>query len=362
MRYRAVFFDAGETLLSPHPSFPDLLSTVLKRQGFDVEPEAIRGQLHVISGEFSKESAAGWSTSPERSRAFWSSLYRTLLGALEVPYTDTIAAAIYETFTDLSSYRTFPDVVPALRVLRRAGLRLGLISNFEQWLERLLEEVGLTEFFDVVAISGVEGLEKPDPRIFRLALERGGVEPNETAYVGDSPEFDTKPAEALGMAGVLLDRRGRFPDHRGTRITSLEELPEVLARAGGGGGGSGVMAEREYGVDEANALLPEMARALEDIRQARQVVLARGERIRGTAPSNGGGAFSQEVWDALATLRRELEMLSERGIVLRDPESGLIDFPSRRDGAPVFLCWRLGEDRVGYWHGPDSGFAGRRPL
>jgi putative hydrolase of the HAD superfamily len=228
MAVRAVFFDAGETLLYPHPSFPELLSIVLKDQGFGVDPATIRDTMHVVSGEFSKEDAVGWSTSPEASRRFWGSLYRLLLRALDVPYTDAVATAIYATFTDLASYRAFPDAEPTLRLIKSRGLRLGLISNFEEWLERLLERVGLTPYFDVLAISGVEGMEKPDPRIFRLALERAGTEPGEAVYVGDNPEFDTEPAEALGMLGVLLDRRGRFPEHAGPRITALDELPAVI--------------------------------------------------------------------------------------------------------------------------------------
>jgi hypothetical protein len=122
------------------------------------------------------------------------------------------------------------------------------------------------------------------------------------------------------------------------------------------------MGEREYDVDEANALLPTLAVSLAEIRDARQVVLDGAKRLRQSANLDGGGTFSQEYWDALATLRRELESLSDRDIILRDPETGLIDFPARRDGQPVFLCWRLGEDRVEFWHGPESGFGGRRPL
>ena len=119
---------------------------------------------------------------------------------------------------------------------------------------------------------------------------------------------------------------------------------------------------REYTVEEANALLPSLRTSLEKIRHARQVVLYGGERIRQTAPLDGGGEQGREFWEALQTLRREVEGLNEQGIVLRDPESGLVDFPARRDGGDIFLCWRLGEDRVAYWHGPDSGFAGRKPL
>jgi putative hydrolase of the HAD superfamily len=77
----------------------------------------------------------------------------------------------------------------------------------------------------------VEGVEKPDPAIFRLALDRMGVEPAEAVYVGDSVQFDVEPATALGMVGVLLDRRHRHPDHHGIRLTSLDELPKLLEPA-----------------------------------------------------------------------------------------------------------------------------------
>ncbi|MDP8957317.1 MAG: DUF2203 domain-containing protein [Actinomycetota bacterium] len=119
---------------------------------------------------------------------------------------------------------------------------------------------------------------------------------------------------------------------------------------------------KEYTAEEANALLPSLRTALHSIRRARQVVLSGGERIRQAAPLDGGGREGKEFWEALQTLRREVEALNEQGIVLRDPESGLIDFPAKRDGREIFLCWRPDEERVGYWHGPDSGFAGRKPL
>jgi hypothetical protein len=122
------------------------------------------------------------------------------------------------------------------------------------------------------------------------------------------------------------------------------------------------MAEHEYGVEEANELIPEATQALEEIRRDRQIILAGGERLGRVATLDGGGEVGKEYWDALSGLRRRLEWLNERDIVLRDPETGQIAFPSQRDGEPVFLCWRMGEDRVGFWHGPESGFAGRRPL
>ena len=122
------------------------------------------------------------------------------------------------------------------------------------------------------------------------------------------------------------------------------------------------MAEREFTVEEANAALPALRETLVRIREARQVVLSGGERVRRNAPTNGGGREGKEYWEALATLRRDVESLNQQGIILRDPESGLVDFPATRDGRAIFLCWRLDEGEVGFWHGPEGGFAGRQPL
>ena len=84
--------------------------------------------------------------------------------------------------------------------------------------------------FDTAVISGVEGIEKPDPAIYRLAAERAGVAPAYAAHVGDSPAMDMEPAAAVGMHPVLLDRAGRYPDSPYPRITRLQELPAMIAK------------------------------------------------------------------------------------------------------------------------------------
>ncbi len=119
---------------------------------------------------------------------------------------------------------------------------------------------------------------------------------------------------------------------------------------------------RRFTVEEANALLSSLEPILHRIRKARQVVLKGGERIRESAMTDGGGKQDKAYWRALESLRRDLEEVTGQGIILRDPETGLIDFPTMREGREVFLCWRLGEDAVAFWHGPESGFSGRRPL
>jgi len=119
--------------------------------------------------------------------------------------------------------------------------------------------------------------------------------------------------------------------------------------------------EPQFTVEEANRLLPEISKVLEIIQEAHRRILAGAEPFRGQARTNGGGEQSDD-WKAMSTMRAGLDRLFDHGIILRDAETGLIDFPSQRDGEEVFLCWRLGEERVAYWHGPESGFSGRRPL
>jgi hypothetical protein len=120
--------------------------------------------------------------------------------------------------------------------------------------------------------------------------------------------------------------------------------------------------ERLYTVDEANALLPDLRERLVRIRDARQVLLQSAELVKERVATDGGGTHGgRDYWQAQSTLRAEIERLAEENIVLRDPESGLVDFPGEREGRRVWLCWRAGEERVEHWHELDTGFVGRQP-
>jgi putative hydrolase of the HAD superfamily len=229
----AVFFDAGETLLYPHPSFAELFTEVLRAEGHRVDPARVQEVVSVSSRALNdfltSEEARLWSTSPERSRAMWDRLYRSFLSDVGIEQGhDLLADALYRRFRDLATYRLHPDALPVLRRLRSTDLTIGLISNFEEWLEQLLELLEVEAFFDVTVISGIEGVEKPDAEIFRIALERAGAAAERAVYVGDNPVFDIDAARAVGMVPVLIDRRGRHPDADSIRITSLEDLPAAI--------------------------------------------------------------------------------------------------------------------------------------
>lgn len=124
------------------------------------------------------------------------------------------------------------------------------------------------------------------------------------------------------------------------------------------------MAEKLYTVAEANALLPKLVPLLERVRDT-QKKLAEDETValvREKAAQNGGGQPGRHLAELTRTLEADLKQLQEWSIVLRDPSIGLIDFLHQRGNQVVFLCWKLGEAKVEWWHPIETGIAGRQRL
>ena len=120
-----------------------------------------------------------------------------------------------------------PDAAPTLKALKGRGFRLGVIANQNPGTAERLQNWNLLQYFDVVAASAEAGVAKPDPAIFRMALERAGCAPAQTVMVGDRIDNDVAPARALGMHSVrVLQGPGAF-----YRPHSLEEEPEYTIRA-----------------------------------------------------------------------------------------------------------------------------------
>lgn len=120
--------------------------------------------------------------------------------------------------------------------------------------------------------------------------------------------------------------------------------------------------ERRFTLEEARAELPALREQLPRLREARRSLIDASRRIEDAVAADGGGVAGGDWFRAQQTLKEELVSLAERGILLRDPESGLVDLPSERDGERVFLCWRLGEDDVAWYHEAQGGFSNRKPL
>ena len=121
---------------------------------------------------------------------------------------------------------------------------------------------------------------------------------------------------------------------------------------------------RHYSLEEATALLPRVAELIVRMRAARDRLGDSEARaaLAEAGQGNGGGQPGKVVSEGFLELREAMLELREREIVLRDLDRGLVDFPALRDGREVYLCWEEGEADIGFWHEPEAGFAGRRPL
>lgn len=138
-----------------------------------------------------------------------------------------------------------------------------------------------------------------------------------------------------------------------------------LGWPGGRGEARVAVFQKHFTVEEANALLPELKDLLEQLQGWRDravVTLHEAAPVLRMARSNGGGREASGYLEAIQELNGRLKRLAELNVQLKDLEAGLVDFPHLRGDREVFLCWKLGEDRVSYWHELEEGFRGRQPL
>jgi len=120
--------------------------------------------------------------------------------------------------------------------------------------------------------------------------------------------------------------------------------------------------ETVYTRETANLLLDEVRERLVRLQRAYADVAGHRSSMASSAGGNGGDAGASRWLASSRTAADELSWFRDRGIVVRDIEQGLIDFPGLRERRQIYLCWRLGEDAVNFWHDRETGFAGRQPL
>jgi hypothetical protein len=124
-----------------------------------------------------------------------------------------------------------------------------------------------------------------------------------------------------------------------------------------------VSTDRRFTVEEANAAVPHLRELLPRVREARQGLIASSTRISEAVAGDGGGVAGTDWFGHQQALKEAVDDLATRGILLREPETGLVDFPAERDGRTVFLCWRLDDPGgVAFYHEEEAGYRGRRPL
>ena len=220
---RAVTFDLTGTLIHT-PRMGEIYSEVLARHGVKVAPERAADLVGEVWRELDcaeHPAADRFAAHPEGARGWWRRLLERFCERLEAPPPTPFAAAeLFERFALPEAWEVYPEVEETLGELGRMGLTLGLISNWDDRLPRLLDGLGLSESLEVVVYSQQVGVEKPHRRIFTAALDRLELPPARVLHVGDRARHDLEGALAVGMRALLLDR------HRPTGdLSDLAGLP-----------------------------------------------------------------------------------------------------------------------------------------
>lgn len=222
----ALFLDAGGVLVHPNWAW---VSAALARRAVRVEAAALAtAEAHA---KRALDQPGRFDASTDAAR--WLAYFDLVLAHAGVAESAATRAALDEVrayHARQNLWEIVPaEVVPALERLRAAGLRLVVVSNANGTLRAAMERIGLASHVDHVLDSHEVGVEKPDPRIFALALERARCRPERAAHVGDLYQVDVVGARRAGVRGVLLDAAGLYPDADCRRVPSLTAVADLVA-------------------------------------------------------------------------------------------------------------------------------------
>ena len=227
-RYRTVFLDAGGVLITPNWQ---RASGALARRGVTVSPDALAAAEPFVKQELDVAPTVQSTNDRQRGYVYFD---RILLRA-GIALSEATDAAMEElvAFNDRDGAWDVvtPGAVASLRRLRAASCRIVVVSNSNGRVRQILQRVGLERWVDLVIDSHEEGVEKPDGRIFEIALERSKADRGSTIHCGDIYHVDVVGARAAGLPAVLLDAAGLYAGADCPRVASLPEfVNRLLAR------------------------------------------------------------------------------------------------------------------------------------
>lgn len=230
-RYDAVFLDAQGTLITAHPSTAAVYGDVCDRLGYRIDHQKIALAIRELWAEtrlFSEKHAL-YDTSDEATKAWWESFNGQLFHRLGMEEgLEMFVKEMWVVFGQPETYRPYPEVPEVIAELKRRGYLLGIVSNWDSRLPSICDTLGIASHMDFVLASAAVGVEKPDRRIFEMALAKAGVQPHRAIHIGDDFEADVLGALGAGIEALHLDRDGTGPSGNNHRIPSLLELLTLL--------------------------------------------------------------------------------------------------------------------------------------
>ena len=228
----AITFDAGGTMIYCDPSPGEIYAHHLSRLGRPVQAEEVGPVFRDAWAAMQRQSVPGqdrYSSVAGGELAWWGAFVREVLRRLDhdAPW-EPLLDDLYAAFCEASVWKVFPETMSTLEALAGREIRLAVISNWDRRLPGILRSLEIFEIFETVTVSSIEGVEKPSSEIFHRTLERMGLSAGETIHVGDSPLEDYTGAETAGLGAALIDRHDLFADEPYRRISSLEEILDMV--------------------------------------------------------------------------------------------------------------------------------------
>ncbi|MEY2747237.1 MAG: hypothetical protein RL112_2279 [Planctomycetota bacterium] len=234
MALRAVFLDVGNTLLREEPSRFAQYALAAAEEGLLVSEERMRALMVEAHHALPQEIDGAWRYTDPWFEHYIRFVFHERLGLAEGRLAP-LSTRLFARFSDPAMFRLHAGGHELLAGLRRAGLVVGVVSNWSPRLPPLLERLGVARQVDFVLCSAIERLEKPDPAIFERALRLAGVAPREALHAGDHPEKDIAGARAVGLRAALVDHAGDATAIPGAHhVRDLHELAALVARLGAG--------------------------------------------------------------------------------------------------------------------------------
>ena len=221
MTFRAVLFDAAETLFTTRGSVGEIYAGVARKYGSQASSEDVQAA-------FLNNFRAGPVTTADQKRWWRDLVYRVFSQVGMFENFDKFFDEVYDRFRDSQGWVLFPETLTVLEQLKQWHLKLGIISNFDSRIYSVLDSLGIRQFFDAVVLSSETGYCKPDPKMFAAGSTAIGVAPSEALFVGDSPQDDVEAAIRAGFSAVLIDRTGRY--NQIEHLERISSLNEVLAK------------------------------------------------------------------------------------------------------------------------------------
>ncbi len=230
MPFTHITFDCAQTLVEATWDPLRMMIDAADSVGLEVSPDQVQNWGLKVRAGWPALCAANSTRTIEPVEATWLQLTSEWLAdnGLDIDLAPRLKKqSDVFCFQQPSKYfHLYEDVVPCLERLKLAGYSLAVISNWDRSLPWVLDMYALTGYFDLALASLVEGVEKPDPRLFEIALEKLGARADETIHIGDNPIDDVQGARSAGIHAVLLDRTGAIV---GPGIThSLHLLEEAF--------------------------------------------------------------------------------------------------------------------------------------